>query len=576
MSRDASARMLPVIVLAVLAVVGVRAQQQPPLDAYRASAQVNVVNLEVLVTDREGKMVKDLTAADFEVLEDGTPQAITNFVVASRTAADADPAATAANGAGGAASELVSLVLFVDNATLAPAPRDDVLRQVKALLQGGWPGAGAQMMLASGNRAIRVVQPLTADSRRLLEGLDKLLREATGGGVNGVTGFVNKIMETSSVGGGSGGGLAASSDFDAREREAQIESARGAAQEAYERSRAYLAAQSQFIDSLALLPGRKLVVYLGEGFNTRPGEALLQRLEAKYGNTGEAGMSVASEAMRYSLGAEFRAFLQRANSSRVTFFCVPGSGRGGLGQGADQRFMERDASIGSGEVMNQQQALVGMAQATGGAVIPHNDGVGQALVQVLQDVRSTYLLGYANPHPDTGAYHTLKVRVKRDGVVVRHREGYLNKTPDDRMAERALAAVLSESSSNPLDVSVSLRSASREKDEVYTSVILVVIPLGNVLLQPEGDMHEGQLSLWVALQSQDGTITQAARQIFPLKVPNDRLLSAQGQSVGYTFGLKLREGEYRVAVAVRDDIGQIDSTALGSIQVGQGSAEAGK
>lgn len=576
MSRDAAARMLPVMLLAVLAAGGALAQQPPPLDTYRASAQVNVVNVEVLVTDREGKMVKDLTAADFEVLEDGTPQAITNFVVGSRTAADADPAAAAADGAGGAASELVSLVLFVDNATLAPAPRDDVLRQVRALLQGGWPGAGAQMMLASGNRAIRVVQPLTADSRRLLEGLDKLLREATGGGVNGVTGFVNKIMETSSVGGGSGGGLAVSSDFDAREREAQIESARGAAQEAYERSRAYLAAQSQFIDSLALLPGRKLVVYLGEGFNTRPGEALLQRFEAKYGSTGEAGMSVASEAMRYSLGAEFRAFLQRANSSRVTFFCVPGSGRGGLGHGADQRFMERDASIGSGEVMNQQQALVGMTQATGGAVIPHNDGVGQALVQVLQDVRSTYLLGYTNPHPDTGAYHTLKVRVKRDGVVVRHREGYLNRTPDDRMAERALAAVLSESSSNPLDVSVSLRSASREKDEVFTSVILVVIPLGNVLLQPKGDVHEGQLSLWVALQSQDGTITQAARQIFPLKVPNDRLLSAQGQSVGYTFGLKLREGEYRVAVAVRDDIGQIDSTALGSIQVGQGSAEAGK
>jgi VWFA-related protein len=564
------------MLLAVVVAGGVRAQQPQPLDTYRATAQVNVVNVEVIVTDREGKMVPDLAAGDFELLEDGTPQTISNFVVGARSAAGAEPDAGSADGAGSASSELVSLVLFVDNSSLAPAQRDDVLRQVKTLLQGGWPGAGVQMMLASGNRAIRVVQPLTSDSQRLLEGLDKLFRETTGGGVNGVTGFVNKIMETSSAGGGSGGGLAASSDFEAREREAQIESARGAAQEAYERSRAYLAAQSQFIDSLAFLPGRKLVVYLGEGFNTRPGEALLQRFESKYGSGGGAGLSATSEATRYALGAEFRAFLQRANASRVTFFCVSGSGRGGVGQGADQRFMERDASIGSGEAMNQQQALVSMAQATGGTVIPNNEGVGQALVKVLQDVRVTYLLGYANPNPDTGAYHTLKVRVKRDGVVVRHREGYLNKTPDDRMAERALAAVLSESSSNPLDVSVSLRSASREKDDVYTSVILAVIPLGNVLLQPKGDVHEGQLSLWVALQNREGTITQAAKQIFPLKVPNDRLLSAQGQSVGYTFGLKLREGEYRVAVAVRDDIGQIDSTAVGSIQVGPGPAEAGR
>jgi hypothetical protein len=125
-------------------------------------------------------------------------------------------------------------------------------------------------------------------------------------------------------------------------------------------------------------------------------------------------------------------------------------------------------------------------------------------------------------------------------------------------------------------VNVSLRSATPEKGGLFNAVILAVIPLGNVLLQPKGDVHEGQLSLWVAVRNQEGAITQAAKQVFPLKVPNDNLLSAQGQSVGYTFGLRLREGEYRVAVAVRDDLGQIDSTASGSVRIGPGAAEAGK
>jgi VWFA-related protein len=573
MNRDASARMLPVTMLAALAAGGARAQQPPPLDAYRATAQVNVVNVEVFVADRDGKTVTGLTPADFEVLEDGKPQAITNFVDGARTAVDAAgvtaPPATA-DGARSSATELVSLVLYVDNASLAPAQRDDVLTQVKALLLSGWPGAGVQMMLASGNRAVRVVQPLTADSQLLLEGLEKLVREATGNGAGGVPGFMNRVMENTSTT-DSGG-----SDFAAQDRRAQLESARSAAQEAYERSRSYLAAQSLLIDSLACLPGRKLVVYLSDGFNTRPGEAALQRFDARYGSSAGVGFSAASEATRNSLSNEFRAFQQRANSSRVTFFCVPGSNRPGAGSGADQRYMERDVSIASGETMNQQQALVSMAQATGGTVIPHNGSVGQALVRVLHDVRAAYLLGYANPNPDVGAYHTLKVRVKRNGVVVRHREGYLNKTLDDRMAERALAALLTEGSSNPLDVSVSLRSAAPEKAGIFNAVILAVIPLGNVLLQPKGDVHEGQLSLWVAVRNQEGTITQAAKQVFPLRVPNDRLLLAQGQSVGYTFALRLREGAYQVAVAVRDDIGQIDSTASGSIRIGSGEAAAGK
>lgn len=570
MRDDAPARKLSVMTLAALAAAGsALAQQALPADPVRASSQVSVVNVEVVVTDRDGKPVTDLTAADFEVTEDGKPQAITNFLAGSWPAASTSEK-EASQAPRASAGEIVSVILFVDNANLVPAQRDEVLKRIQALMKGGWPGAGVQMMLASGSRAVHVVQPLTADPTRLAEGMDKLSRETAGAGGGGVSSFMNQVMESSP-------GDSGSSDFAAQDRQSQLDNARSAAQEAYERSRSYLAAQSQFVDSLAWIPGRKIVLYLSDGLQTRPGEAVLQRFEAKYGGSVETGFSAASESTRYSLTHELRTFLQRANSSRLTFFCIPGSGGGGVSSGADQRHMERDASIGAGESMNQQQALSSLAQATGGRVLPNNDAVGASISRVVDDVRNAYLLGYSNPHPDAGTYHTLQVRVKRDGVVVRHREGYLNKTPDDRMAERALAGVLAESTSNPLDVSVSLRSATPEKDGVFSAVVLAIIPLGNVLLQPKGDVHEGQLSLWIAVRNREGSITQGAKQVFPLRVPNDRLLSAQGQSVGYTFQLRLREGEYRVAVAVRDDVGQIDSTAFGAIQIGAlQPAEAGK
>src|SRR5256885_14744736 len=41
--------------------------------------EVHVVNVDVVVTDREGNRVRGLTRDDFELYEDKRPQTITNF-----------------------------------------------------------------------------------------------------------------------------------------------------------------------------------------------------------------------------------------------------------------------------------------------------------------------------------------------------------------------------------------------------------------------------------------------------------------------------------------------------------------
>ena len=43
--------------------------------------QVDYVDVDVLVTDNDGRFVRDLTKDDFEVFEDGQPQTIANFSV---------------------------------------------------------------------------------------------------------------------------------------------------------------------------------------------------------------------------------------------------------------------------------------------------------------------------------------------------------------------------------------------------------------------------------------------------------------------------------------------------------------
>jgi VWFA-related protein len=53
---------------------GVQAQDRP---TFRSA--VRLIDVDVFVTDRDGRFVRDLTVDDFELLEDGQPQTIATF-----------------------------------------------------------------------------------------------------------------------------------------------------------------------------------------------------------------------------------------------------------------------------------------------------------------------------------------------------------------------------------------------------------------------------------------------------------------------------------------------------------------
>jgi hypothetical protein len=57
----------------VPAVAGRQAPSEPP--TFRVA--VDVVSIDAVVTDRNGEVVRDLTAADFEVFQDGKQQRVT-------------------------------------------------------------------------------------------------------------------------------------------------------------------------------------------------------------------------------------------------------------------------------------------------------------------------------------------------------------------------------------------------------------------------------------------------------------------------------------------------------------------
>src|SRR5207245_6636966 len=68
-----------VCVASLLLTLMASAQQKPPIPSIGETIEVSLVNLDVFVTDRTGQRVHALTKDDFEILENGVRQPITNF-----------------------------------------------------------------------------------------------------------------------------------------------------------------------------------------------------------------------------------------------------------------------------------------------------------------------------------------------------------------------------------------------------------------------------------------------------------------------------------------------------------------
>src|ERR1700682_2650026 len=78
------------IVLFLPALMLVSAQSQAPDAVIRIN--VNLVQVDAVVTDSKDKPVTDLKKEDFEILQDGKPQAITNFSFINATPGSANTA----------------------------------------------------------------------------------------------------------------------------------------------------------------------------------------------------------------------------------------------------------------------------------------------------------------------------------------------------------------------------------------------------------------------------------------------------------------------------------------------------
>ncbi len=574
------------------------------------TVDVNVVSIEVIVTDQDGNPVTGLGRDDFEVYEDGKRMELSNFyAVAGREplapAGAGEAVAPPAPAVPGPETKRLNLVVFIDNLNILPQNRNLLFESLRVYLRERLDPRD-QVMVVSFDGGAEVVQPFTNDAQALVAALERIESDVGRHIVidserrmwsqqvqSASTRNFNPPTTTGRGGGsqlpGAEGDLSFTADRDPdfdMAVDAAVEhsrSLRSIAERRVRKVRGTVRAIRTFCATLAGIPGRKALVYVSDGLPLRPADSLAQEFSDRFerwmmrneqhipsskNRELEQALMLLSSG-EFDVAREFRGLVEAASSERVAFYPISHQGPRGGHVSADVRGSASAAAVRM-EQMTLQSSLLDMAEGTGGIAFIETPNLEALLERVVEDFTSFYSLGYTSPRSESGAFHKIEVKVRGQGLRVRHLRGYRDKSGGAELDDLALGAVHHGVGSNPMEVSLEAGElVPAGKRDRYRVPVVIKIPFNKLVLVPDGDFHSGKLSLSVAVRDVASGGASPPQQIeLPIRVPNDKILEAMGQVVAYSVELELKKGSKRISVGVHDHVGQSDSTVSLELSVG--------
>jgi VWFA-related protein len=615
-----------VFVCLILAALAPRlsAQAPPSQEGFGEAVDVNVVNVDVYVTDKNGRPVTGLRKEEFELREDGKRVEITNFDALAGTAPPAtraerpaplvtEPAAPAPASPAPVAPDPLHLVVYVDNFNIEPAHRARALGQIRQFMDRELSPGSRAMVVTYDLGGLHVRQPFTDDPQAIARALDGITRLAANGGEHERA----KRMALDAMYAIQADALSLYNQSTARRQEGDesppldvpcpvriADPVKGYAESSRQEVLRTIASLKLFVNSLSGLPGRKVLFHISDGIPATPGEELFQVLAELCGGGGvTSGISVSPDtdpvaqpmdarqfgarayqagqamldAQQYNTVSEWSELAAHANANRVTLYTLQASGletdpsasAEHMGGGREQ--VLQVGSVLHIETNNRKDSLNVLASDTGGRAIFNANDLGPELDRIQQDMDTYYSLGFAPRRFGDGREHRIEVKLKRADLRVRYRRSYRDKSPLERAADRTLAALFYGTEENPLEVALEIGEiVPASQGGGYTVPVRLRIPLHKLLFQQTEESYEGNLRLLVATQSGAGVTSKVRQVLVPVKVPKDKALIALGQDYVYELTLTLGPGEQRVAVAVRDDETAQTSFLARGLHVGGG------
>ncbi len=508
----------------------------------REAIDVNVTNVDAIVTDAKGKPVHGVTQSEFELLEGGKSREITNFSEVSASA-------------GTVAAPSRSVLILFDNTTLTLPNRRRVADAVKTWMTAHLRSVDrvAVMTIMPG---LQVKQPWTPDSRAAVAAIDVVAGEGTSiveQQQRDARSRVDEVVHRAATTGPN----QIPPRFDemtqaVRSYAASLMRDCVSTLDAIKASMAYFPPSAQ----------KKVLILVGEGMPVNPGSDLFQylnsvkmQIESGAGpqnlRQGAITASPLTEASEFDLGPTLRELLSAATRRGVMVYAInPGQNERSGGNVTETRPGDVRAQFATSAGNRAGYEMI--VRSTGGSAF-YGSQPDMALAQVSEDLDSYYSLGYrAVPGTDANAPLVLK---SKSGYRVRVTRAAAPLTADERMRETVLANHIAPPSSNDLHIALASDAPVAEGDRRRVH-LKVLIPADNLRFDREGEEVVGGFAVYVCSGDDHGSATHVNRQEHQLRLPAQATGSMKGKMITFVVDVVVPAGLAQISVGVLDERSQ--------------------
>ena len=569
-------RLLLAILLVTRLLAGGLAQQPtptpPPVPVLKSEPQkpdddvvkitTNLVQVDAVVTNKDGKAVTDLKPEEVQIFEDGKPQKITHF--AYNAAGTAAATTTIKPAATKKVDELAPPVVT------APLKREDVHRTIAIVVddlglsfesislvrramkkfvdEQIQPGDLVAIIRTAGGAG--ALQQFTSDKRQLYAAIERVKYNLMGRADTGAFAAIRppdlKIPD---------------------EQASRNQTAENFREEVF--SIGTLGTVRYVVRGLQDMPGRKSVLLLSDGLKIfNPGDPngtsrVQEALESLSELANRASVVIYTMDARGLPPFGLQAQDNVQMSAPVGRF--PGLG-GPTGVARSVREVDQIMTIRRNSFYESQNGLNYLAQQTGGLAIRNTNDLSGGIQRVLEDQRGYYLIGY-RPEESTfeeksgrRKFHHLTLKVTRPGKYnVRMRNGFFGISDEEiKPAQKTAAQLLLNAIQSPFGSSgvhlqlTSLFANDAANGSFMRSFLHIDVRDLSFKYGPNGT-HECVFDVLAMTFGDNGVAVDYTGQTYTIQLPEAEYRRAMQEGLIYNVTVPVKKpGVYQFRMALRD------------------------
>ena len=521
-----------------------------------------LIQIDVTVTDKNGKIVTNLKPEDFEVFENDEKQTITNFSFVS-SAPELQAVQTPSKNKAGVPIPPVqiradqvrrTIALVVDDLGLSAESMYFVRSALKKFVDEQMQAGDLVAIIRTG-AGTGSLQQFTSDKNLLYAAIERVRWNPMGRA--GVTTFAvreptlqEQIQATTAI--PRGGDLTLTEDAVQAEKD-RITAFNELREDIF--AVGTLGAINYVVRGMSELPGRKSIMLFSDGFSictdtdmkndggrcTRMRDALKQLTDL----CNRAAVTIYTQDAR------------GIAPTALTVQDIPATNPKSLREGLNER---------TNEVFDKQQGLEYLAEETGGRAILNTNDLNKGLEKLLEDTRGFYVIGY-QPDADTfdakaRRFNKLNIKVKQSDLNVRYRSGFFNVADSDvrRPApqnetplQQILKPLTSPFTANEIHLKLNTIFGRDEQNSAFIHSFLHIDAKDLKFSDTKDGSKEATFDVLAISYGENGAIVDQVGQNYTIAVKNENFqkLLAEGFVYNFVFPIK-KPGAYQMRIALRD------------------------